>query len=171
MNFIWKSCRLCYNVVKYGGSRENAIWSLRVVYWTSKPNTCASTLPRPCIHTHLPTHPHARMHTDALTHPRVRTHPPTHTHKEICNICCFSTATMVSRTRLVVTLHVYCMSWLLLLLLLLIYKVVHIWPGLITACLHTISPGHIWTTLYNNVMSKSSSECPHYLWLRTKSRG
>jgi hypothetical protein len=29
-----------------------------------------------------------------------------------------------------------------------IYKVVQIWPGQIVTCLHTNSPGHIWTTLY-----------------------
>jgi hypothetical protein len=28
------------------------------------------------------------------------------------------------------------------------YKVVHIWPGQTVTCWHTISPGHIWTTLY-----------------------
>ena len=28
------------------------------------------------------------------------------------------------------------------------YKVVQIWPGQTVICLHTISPGHIWTTLY-----------------------
>jgi hypothetical protein len=27
------------------------------------------------------------------------------------------------------------------------YKVVHIWPGQTVTCLHTNSPGHIWTTL------------------------
>ena len=30
------------------------------------------------------------------------------------------------------------------------YKVVQIWPGQTVSCLHTISPGHIWTTLYIN---------------------
>jgi hypothetical protein len=30
------------------------------------------------------------------------------------------------------------------------YKVVQIWPGQIVTCLHTNSPGHIWTTLYFN---------------------
>ena len=30
------------------------------------------------------------------------------------------------------------------------YKVVQIWPGQTVACLHTNSPGHIWTTLYFN---------------------
>ena len=29
------------------------------------------------------------------------------------------------------------------------YKVLQIWPGQIVTCLHTDSPGHIWTTLYN----------------------
>jgi uncharacterized membrane protein len=28
------------------------------------------------------------------------------------------------------------------------YKVVQIWPGQTVTCSHTISPGHIWTTLY-----------------------
>jgi hypothetical protein len=28
------------------------------------------------------------------------------------------------------------------------YKVVQIWPGQTVTCLHTISPGHIWTNLY-----------------------
>ena len=28
------------------------------------------------------------------------------------------------------------------------YKVVQIWPGQTVTCLHKISPGHIWTTLY-----------------------
>jgi hypothetical protein len=30
------------------------------------------------------------------------------------------------------------------------YKVVEIWPGQTVTCLHTNSPGHIWTTLYTN---------------------
>jgi hypothetical protein len=29
------------------------------------------------------------------------------------------------------------------------YKVIQIWPGLICVWLNLISPGHIWTTLYN----------------------
>jgi hypothetical protein len=31
------------------------------------------------------------------------------------------------------------------------YKVVQIWPGQTVTCLHTNSPGHIWTTLYFSV--------------------
>jgi hypothetical protein len=31
------------------------------------------------------------------------------------------------------------------------YKVVQIWPGQTVTCLHTNSPGHIWTTLYYDV--------------------
>jgi hypothetical protein len=38
------------------------------------------------------------------------THTHTHTHT-ICNTYWFSTATVVSRTRLNVTLYVYCLSW------------------------------------------------------------
>jgi hypothetical protein len=30
----------------------------------------------------------------------------------------------------------------------LLYKVVQIWPEQIVTCLHTVSPGRIWTTLY-----------------------
>jgi hypothetical protein len=29
-----------------------------------------------------------------------------------------------------------------------LYKVVQIWPGQTDTCLHTKSPGHIWTILY-----------------------
>jgi hypothetical protein len=32
------------------------------------------------------------------------------------------------------------------------YKVVQIWPGQTVTCLHTSSPCHIWTTLYNHIM-------------------
>ena len=43
-----------------------------------------------------------------------------------------------------------------------IYKVVQIWPGRSLTCLHTYSPGHIWTTLYTQfriiVFLKSKEE-------------
>jgi hypothetical protein len=35
------------------------------------------------------------------------------------------------------------------------YKVVQIWPGQTVTCLRTNSPGHIWTTLYINLVSCS----------------
>jgi hypothetical protein len=39
--------------------------------------------------------------------------------------------------------------------------VVQIWPGQTVTCLHTISPGHIWTTLYNpNICFFLSSQLP-----------
>ena len=41
-------------------------------------------------------------------------------------------------------------NFLLSLLLDAIYKVVQIWPGLIVCKQVTVSPGHIWTTLYNS---------------------
>jgi hypothetical protein len=36
-----------------------------------------------------------------------------------------------------------------------IYKVVQIWPGQTVTCLHTISPGHIWTTLYIHLANEN----------------
>jgi hypothetical protein len=36
------------------------------------------------------------------------------------------------------------------------YKVVQIWPGQTVTCLHTDSPCHIWTTLYNVVVMHTS---------------
>ena len=36
-----------------------------------------------------------------------------------------------------------------------VYKVVQIWPGQTVTCLHTNSPGHIWTTLYNGSLPVS----------------
>jgi hypothetical protein len=42
-------------------------------------------------------------------------------------------------------------------------KVVQIWPGQTVTCLHTISPGHIWTTLYVNgsVSTRKFQSCIH----------
>jgi hypothetical protein len=47
------------------------------------------------------------MHALTLkgTHTHTHRHPRAHKHREICNVYCFSTATMVSRTRLNVTLQ------------------------------------------------------------------
>ena len=41
------------------------------------------------------------------------------------------------------------------------YKVVQIWPGQTATCLDTISPGHIWTTLYvwRNIEAPSRNHC------------
>jgi hypothetical protein len=46
--------------------------------------------------------------------------------------------------------------YLLTFLSFLCYKVVQIWPGQIVTSLHTIIPGHIWTTLYLPLISISS---------------
>ena len=40
------------------------------------------------------------------------------------------------------------------------YKVVQIWPGQTVTCLHTISPGHIWTTLYIRIIVRQA-RIPH----------
>ena len=56
------------------------------------------------------------MHVCAWTRPRARVPTCTHArarkhaHRPICNTYCFSTATVVSRTRLSVMLHVHCLS-------------------------------------------------------------
>jgi hypothetical protein len=54
--------------------------------------------------THTPTSARTRAHAHIHTH--------THTHTEICNSYCFSTATVVSWTRLNVMLYVHCLSCL-----------------------------------------------------------
>ena len=45
------------------------------------------------------------------------------------------------------------------------YKVVQIWPEQTVTCLHTINPGHIWTTLYKICSERAavSSLCIHTL--------
>ena len=76
---------------------QMAIWR-HVAWWISR-----ATLAQ--AHARAPTITHALVH--ALTQARARTH--THTFK-ICNTYCFSTANMVSRTLLTVTLYVHCLS-------------------------------------------------------------
>jgi hypothetical protein len=50
---------------------------------------------------------HARKHMTAPTHTRARARKPTHTHTEICNINSFPAVTIISATRLSVTLDVH----------------------------------------------------------------
>ena len=86
MTFPRKSHHLWENVEKYGGARETAddIMAARCML-DNKGYTRANTMSRPCTHTN----------------------PPTPTH--ICNTHCFSTTKMATRTRLSVTLYVYCL--------------------------------------------------------------
>jgi hypothetical protein len=83
------------NVEKYSGdwgaTNDVTIWRIRVVCWISK-TICTYTH----AHAHAPGYPYARTHVQAYTH------------SPICNTYCFSTATMVSWTRLIVTLHAHC---------------------------------------------------------------
>ena len=72
------------------------IWR-RVACWVSK-----ATRAQAHVRARATTFIHIRMHTHAP--------PRAHTHREICSNCCFFTATMVSRTRLIVTLCVHCLS-------------------------------------------------------------
>ena len=95
--------------------RTQEIWHLRMAYWICQPthaqaHACAraSTLTHPPDHT-TPKHTRARR-----THARIRMLSPlrarAHTPTEICSTYCFSTATVVTRTRLNVALHVHCLS-------------------------------------------------------------
>ena len=56
------------------------------------------------------TRPHTctRPSVRAPTLMRARAH--THTHRQICNTYCFSTERVISRTHLIVTLYVYCLT-------------------------------------------------------------
>ena len=94
-NFFFFENRVVYETVSKNvlepDRSQMEIW-LRVECWISKA-TCA----RPCT----------------LPRPRARTHSYIHTHTEICNTYCYSTATMVSWTRLIVALHVHCLSLIL----------------------------------------------------------
>jgi hypothetical protein len=69
---------------------------MRIPSWISK-----------TTHAHAHAHAHAPWHSPkhARTHACVRTH----THRKICNTYCFSTATIVSQNRLIVTLYVHCL--------------------------------------------------------------
>ena len=96
ITFFRKSHRLWDNVEKCVGDRgatsDVTIWRIRVACWINKA-ICTYAH----AHAHAPEYPHTRTHTQACTH------------TPICNTYCFSTATMVTRTRLIVTLYVHCL--------------------------------------------------------------
>ena len=96
--FFQKSCRLWDNFEKCGGAKEAADDHMEArCMLDNSTYTRASTLQRPCIHTHI----------HALTYARAHAH--THTHTQIYNTYCFSTTT-VSWTLLNITLYVPCLS-------------------------------------------------------------
>jgi hypothetical protein len=70
-----------------GATNDVKIWRIRVACWISK-----------AICTYAHAHAHAPGH--ALTH----------THTQICSTYCVSTATLVSGTRISVTVYVHCVS-------------------------------------------------------------
>ena len=100
-NYFFSKNRTVYEIMskKCSGNRratnDVTIWRIRVACWISK-DTCTY----PHAHAQVPGHLHARTHAQACTH------------RPICTTYCFSTTTMVSRTRLSVTLHVHCLSCL-----------------------------------------------------------
>jgi hypothetical protein len=87
ITFFRKSHRLWDNVEKYSGDRgatnDVTIWRTRVACWISKDIRTYAY-----VHAHAPPYPHTRTHEQACTH------------RQICNTYCFSTRTVVSRTRL-----------------------------------------------------------------------
>jgi hypothetical protein len=95
VTFFRKLCGLWDNAEKYGADREaadcNVIWRIHFACWISKT-----------------TSPSARRSICARA--RTHTHTHTHTHIYIYNrpTYCFSTATVVTWTRLAVKLHVDC---------------------------------------------------------------
>jgi hypothetical protein len=97
--FFRKSCRLWDNVEKFGAIRDaknDTMWHIRVSWWISK-----------AIHAHEHKHAHAPEPSRASTSARVHTQT-----NMIYSL--FSTPTIVSWTRLSVTLGVHCLSCLLL---------------------------------------------------------
>ena len=94
--FFRKWCRLWDNVEKYGGARgatkDVTTWRIRVAGWISKAT---------CTHAHAHTLGHSRA--------RLRTH--TQRNKQTCNTYYFFMATVVTWTRLNVTLYVHCLSY------------------------------------------------------------
>ena len=97
ITFFRKSHRLRDNVEKCRGDRgatnDVTIRRIRVACWFSKA-AC--------------TYAHAHVHV--LGYPRAHTLKQAYTHRRICNTSCFSAATIVSWTRLSVTLYVHCLS-------------------------------------------------------------
>jgi hypothetical protein len=86
VTFFRKSCRLLDNV-------ENMVEPERAQMTVWRHVACWIIKDTPA---------RARTHTNTLSH--------IHTYTTMCNTYCFSTATMVSWTRLVLTLYVHCLS-------------------------------------------------------------
>ena len=93
-----KPCRLWDNVKKRGGAKgqttQHGAYACHAWYVRLHARTRIYTYTCTCIHTQACAR--ARAHT--------------HTHRKMCNIYCFSTEKSDSRTRLMITLHVQCLS-------------------------------------------------------------
>ena len=91
--------------------RTHTIWCLRVAYWLSKPTRVQAHADGRVLahtHTHGCTHAYACFHHDARAHTRT----------DYVILICVSTTTMVTWTRLSVTLDVHCVSCLIFILIL-----------------------------------------------------
>ena len=82
---------------QYGGALHAGLVRLRAQAHAS---TCVPT----------PTHAHASMHKHSPARARTHKHTYTNSHTEICSTYRFSTATVVTCTRLDTTLYVHCLS-------------------------------------------------------------
>ena len=98
--FSRKWCLLWDNVETCGGAREaeDDYGDCSLHAW----------LVRLHSQKHAPSHQQALTHMRSPTRAHIHTHTHTHKHTEMCNTYCFSTAKMVWRTRLSVTLYVHC---------------------------------------------------------------
>ena len=100
-----KSCRLWDNVEKYGGvweAAENMVPTRGMLNKATRKQAQARARAPTSTHSHIRQHSCTPMPSFA----RARAH----THTQIRNTYCFSTATVVSWTRLNVTLHAHCLS-------------------------------------------------------------
>ena len=84
-NFFFPKNRVVYEIMSKNMVEperpQMTIWR-RVACWSSKA-TCGQIHARACVPTHTQTHAHVLIHTRARTY------------REICNIYCFSTATIL----------------------------------------------------------------------------
>ena len=83
---------------------------MRFACWISK-----ATRKHAKAQAHAPAHPHTHTHTYTHAHPHTHTHIHARacTRREIRKTYCFSTATMVSWTRVIVKLYVHCLFYFL----------------------------------------------------------
>ena len=113
-NIFQESSRLWDNVEKCCGARRRRWQNGSALHSGLVMLDARMHMPAPVRpHPHARTNLHANEHARARAHTHTRTHTHTHTHTKKNVRHCFCTATMVSWTRLSVTVYVHCLScWL-----------------------------------------------------------